>query len=118
MQRFDVIYVMSYKGKNHEDTALLDFEAESFAELWMLLEMGEKDGSIKQRLVNATKEDILKFDSFGFTHILNQIGECIFDIEEPEKLQLSSLDVEGNPLFFEIDEDEEDIEDDDTGTLH
>ena len=65
-----------------------------------------------------SKEDILKFDSFVFTHILNQIGECIFDIEEPEKLQFSSLDVEGNPLLFEIDEDEEDIEDDDTGTLH
>jgi hypothetical protein len=118
MQIFKVIYQLSYKGEPFEDTVLIDFQVETFADLWMELELGEKDGSIKQRLVNATKEDNLKFDSFGFTYIYNQVDELQFDSNNPEKIQFTSLTPEGETLFEIEDEDFEEDMNDDNKTFH
>ena len=122
MQTFAVEFHLGYKGKSLEDTiATLHFDAETFADLLMQLEMGEKDGSTKQRLIEtlADVEVDVKFDSFGFGNIFNRIGELVFDIENPEDFQLTSLSPEGESVIEYEDEDEdEDYSDDETKTLH
>jgi hypothetical protein len=122
MQRFAVEFHLSYKGKSLEDTiATLHFDAETFADLWMKLELGESDLSTKQRLVDALAiaEVDLKFDSFGFGNIYNRIGELVFDIENPEEFQFTSLSPEGEIVIeYDDEEDYSDDEDDETKTLH
>jgi len=124
MQRFAVEFHLSYKGKSLEDTiATLHFDAETFADLWMKLELGESDLSTKQRLVDAlaVAEVDVQFDSFGFGNIYNQLGELEFDIENPEEFQFTSLSPEGEIVIEYDDEDEDDDdedEDDETKTLH
>ena len=122
MQRFAVEFHLSYKGKSLEDTiATLHFDAETFADLWMKLELGESDLSTKQRLADAlaiAKLDV-KFDSFGFGNIYNRIGELVFDIENPEEFQFTSLSPEGEIVIeYDDEEDYSDDEDDETKTLH
>ena len=83
MQIFSVEFCFNYKGELVQDvTATLTFEVDTFADLWMQLEMGEKDGSTKQRLLDtmAEAEVDVQFDSFGFGNIYNQVGELAFDI--------------------------------------
>jgi hypothetical protein len=122
MQRFAVEFHLSYKGKSLEDTiATLHFDAETFADLWMKLEFGESDLSTKQRLVDALAiaEVDVKFDSFGFGNIYNRIGELVFDIENPEEFQFTSLSPEGEIVIeYDDEEDYSDDEDDETKTLH
>ena len=95
---------------------------DTFADLWMQLEMGEKDGSTKQRLIDtmAEAEVDVEFDSFAFGNIYNQIGELEFDINNPEAFQLTSLSPEGETVIEFDDEDEEDYSDDEeeSKTLH
>ena len=87
MQTFAVEFHLSYKGKSLEDTiATLHFDAETFADLFMQLQLGESDLSTKQRLVDAFAEVDVKFDSFAFGNIFNQVGELEFDAENPIKL--------------------------------
>jgi len=123
MQIFSVEFHLGYKGKSLEDTvATLHFDAETFADLWMQLELGESDLSTKQRLVDAlaVSEVDVKFDSFAFGNIFNRLGELVFDIENPEDFQLTSLSPEGESVIEYEDEDEDysDDEDDETKTLH
>jgi hypothetical protein len=122
MQRFAVEFHLSYKGKSLEDTiATLHFDAETFADLWMKLELGESDLSTKQRLVDALAiaEVDVKFDSFGFGNIYNRIGELVFDIENPQEFQFTSLSPEGEIVIeYDDEEDYSDDEDDETKTLH
>ena len=123
MQIFSVEFFFNYKGELVQDvTANLTFEVDTFADLWMQLEMGEKDGSTKQRLLDtmAEAEVDVQFDSFGFGNIYNQIGELAFDINNPEEFQLTSLSPEGETVIEFDDEDEEDYSDDEeeTKTLH
>jgi|TARA_B110000967_G_C18395889_1_gene322174 hypothetical protein len=122
MQRFAVEFHLSYKGKSLEDTiATLHFDAETFADLWMKLELGESDLSTKQRLADALAiaEVDVKFDSFGFGNIYNRIGELVFDIENPEEFQFTSLSPEGEIVIeYDDEEDYSDDEDDETKTLH
>jgi hypothetical protein len=118
MQIFSVEFYFNYKGELVQDvTANLTFEVDTFADLWMQLEMGEKDGSTKQRLLDtmAEAEVDVQFDSFGFGNIYNQVGELEFDAENPEDLQLTSLSPEGESIIE--DEDYSD-EDDETKILH
>ena len=116
MQTFAVEFHLSYKGKSLEDTiATLHFDAETFADLFMQLQLGESDLSTKQRLVDAFAEVDVKFDSFAFGNIFNQVGELEFDAENPEDLQLTSLSPEGESIIE--DEDYSD-EDDETKILH
>ena len=119
MQRFAVEFHLSYEGKSLEDTiATLHFDAETFADLIMQLQLGESDSSTKQRLIDAlaVAEVDVQFDSFGFGNIYNQIGELEFDIENPEEFQFTSLSPEGE-IVIEY-EDYSDDEDDETNTLH
>ena len=122
MQRFAVEFHLSYKGKSLEDTiATLHFDAETFADLWMKLELGESDLSTKQRLADALAiaEVDVKFDSFGFGNIYNRIGELVFDIENPEEFQFTSLSPEGEIVIeYDDEEDYSDDEEDETKTLH
>ena len=122
MQRFAVEFHLSYKGKSLEDTiATLHFDAETFADLWMKLELGESDLSTKQRLVDALaiEDDDVQFDEFGFGNIYNRIGELVFDIENPEEFQFTSLSPEGEIVIeYDDEEDYSDDEDDETKTLH
>ena len=123
MQIFSVEFFLNYKGELVQDvTATLTFEVDTFADLWMQLEMGEKDGSTKQRLLDtmAEAEVDVQFDSFGFGNIYNQVGELAFDINSPEEFQLTSLSPEGETIIEFDDEDEEDYSDDEeeTKTLH
>ena len=123
MQIFSVEFGLDYKGEVVENTiATLPFKVETFADLWMQLELGEKDGSTKQRLIDtlAEVEVDVKFDSFGFGNIYNQVGELAFDINNPEEFQLTSLSPEGETVIEFDDEDEEDYSDDEeeTKTLH
>ena len=123
MQIFSVEFYFNYKGELVQDvTANLTFEVDTFADLWMQLEMGEKDGSTKQRLIDtmAEAEVDVQFDSFAFGNIYNQIGELAFDINNPEAFQLTSLSPEGETVIEFDDEDEEDYSDDEeeTKTLH
>ena len=121
MQIFSVEFHLGYKGKSLEDTvATLHFDAETFADLWMQLELGESDLSTKQRLVDAlaVSEVDVKFDSFAFGNIFNRLGELVFDIENPEDFQLTSLSPEGESVIEYEDEDYSDDEDDETKTLH
>ena len=122
MQRFAVEFHLSYKGKSLEDTiATLHFDAETFADLWMKLELGESDLSTKQRLVDALAiaEVDVKFDSFGFGNIYNRIGELVFDIENPQEFQFTSLSPEGEIVIeYDDEEDYSDDEEDETKTLH
>ena len=121
MQIFSVEFCFNYKGELVQDvTATLTFEVDTFADLWMQLELGEKDGSTKQRLLDtmAEAEVDVEFDSFAFGNIYNQIGELAFDINNPEAFQLTSLSPEGETVI-EFD-DEEDYSDDEeeSKTLH
>ena len=51
MQIFSVEFFFNFKGELVQDvTATLTFEVDTFADLWMQLDMVEKDGSTKQRL--------------------------------------------------------------------
>ena len=123
MQIFSVEFCFNYKGELVQDvTATLTFEVDTFADLWMQLELGEKDGSTKQRLIDtlAEVEVDVKFDSFGFGNIYNQVGELAFDINNPEEFQLTSLSPEGETVIEFDDEDEEDYSDDEeeSKTLH
>ena len=123
MQIFSVEFFFNYKGELVQDvTATLTFEVDTFADLWMQLEMGEKDGSTKQRLIDtmAEAEVDVEFDSFAFGNIYNQIGELEFDINNPEAFQLTSLSPEGETVIEFDDEDEEDYSDDEeeSKTLH
>ena len=123
MQIFSVEFFLNYKGELVQDvTATLTFEVDTFADLWMQLEMGEKDGSTKQRLIDtmAEAEVDVEFDSFAFGNIYNQIGELEFDINNPEAFQLTSLSPEGETIIEFDDEDEEDYSDDEeeSKTLH
>ena len=123
MQIFSVEFFFNFKGELVQDvTATLTFEVDTFADLWMQLEMGEKDGSTKQRLLDtmAEAEVDVQFDSFGFGNIYNQIGELAFDINNPEEFQLTSLSPEGETVIEFDDEDEEDYSDDEeeSKTLH
>ena len=123
MQIFSVEFCLNYKGELVQDvTATLTFEVDTFADLWMQLELGEKDGSTKQRLIDtlAEVEVDVKFDSFGFGNIYNQVGELAFDINNPEEFQLTSLSPEGETVIEFDDEDEEDYSDDEeeSKTLH
>ena len=123
MQIFSVEFFFNFKGELVQDvTATLTFEVDTFADLWMQLEMGEKDGSIKQRLIDtlAEVEVDIKFDSFGFGNIYNQLGELVFDMDNPEAVQLTSLSPEGETIIEFDDEDEEEYSDDEeeTKTLH
>ena len=123
MQIFSVEFGLDYKGEVVENTiATLTFEVETFADLWMQLEMGEKDGSTKQRLIDtlAEVEVDVKFDSFGFGNIYNQLGELVFDMDNPGAVQLTSLSPEGESVIeYEDDEEEEDEdESEETKTLH
>ena len=123
MQIFSVEFFFNYKGELVQDvTATLTFEVDTFADLWMQLEMGEKDGSTKQRLKDtmAEAEVDVQFDSFAFGNIYNQIGELAFDINNPEAFQLTSLSPEGETVIEFDDEDEEDYSDDEgeSKTLH
>ena len=123
MQIFSVEFFLNYKGELVQDvTATLTFEVDTFADLWMQLEMGEKDGSTKQRLIDtmAEAEVDVEFDSFAFGNIYNQIGELEFDINNPEAFQLTSLSPEGETVIEFDDEDEEDYSDDEeeSKTLH
>ena len=123
MQIFSVEFFLNYKGELVQDvTATLTFEVDTFADLWMQLEMGEKDGSTKQRLLDtmAEAEVDVQFDSFGFGNIYNQVGELAFDINNPEEFQLTSLSPEGETVIEFDDEDEEDYSDDEeeSKTLH
>ena len=123
MQIFSVEFSLNYKGELVQDViATLTFEVDTFADLWMQLELGEKDGSTKQRLIDtlAEVEVDVKFDSFGFGNIYNQVGELAFDINNPEEFQLTSLSPEGETVIEFDDEDEEDYSDDEeeSKTLH
>jgi len=121
MQRFAVEFHLSYEGKSLEDTiATLHFDAETFADLIMQLQLGESDSSTKQRLIDAlaVSEVDVKFDSFAFGNIFNQVGELEFDAENPEDFQLTSLSPEGESVIEYEDEDYSDDEDDETKTLH
>ena len=123
MQIFSVEFFFNYKGELVQDvTANLTFEVDTFADLWMQLEMGEKDGSTKQRLLDtmAEAEVDVQFDSFGFGNIYNQVGELAFDVNHPEEFQLTSLSPEGETIIEFDDEDEEEYSDDEeeTKTLH
>ena len=121
MQIFSVEFFFNYKGELVQDvTATLTFEVDTFADLWMQLEMGEKDGSTKQRLIDTMAEVDVEFDSFAFGNIYNQIGELEFDINNPEEFQLTSLSPEGETVIEFDDEDEEDYSDDEeeSKTLH
>ena len=123
MQIFSVEFFLNYKGELVQDvTATLTFEVDTFADLWMQLELGEKDGSTKQRLIDtmAEAEVDVEFDSFAFGNIYNQIGELEFDINNPEAFQLTSLSPEGETVIEFDDEDEEDYSDDEeeSKTLH
>ena len=125
MQIFSVEFGLDYKGEVVENTiATLTFEVETFADLLFQLEIGEKDGSTKQRLIDtlAEVEVDVKFDSFGFGNIYNQLGELVFDMDNPEAVQLTSLSPEGESVI-EYEEDEEEEEEDEDGseetkTLH
>ena len=119
MQRFAVEFHLSYEGKSLEDTiATLHFDAETFADLLMQLQLGESDSSTKQRLIDAlaVAEVDVKFDSFAFGNIFNQVGELEFDAENPEDFQFTSLSPEGESVIEY--EDYSDDEDDETKTLH
>ena len=123
MQIFSVEFGLDYKGEVVENTiATLTFEVETFADLLFQLEIGEKDGSTKQRLIDtlAEVEVDVKFDSFGFGNIYNQLGELVFDMDNPEAFQLTSLSPEGESVIEYEDEDEDDYsdEDEETKTLH
>ena len=123
MQLFSVEFGLDYKGEVVENTiATLTFEVETFADLLFQLEIGEKDGSTKQRLIDtlAEVEVDVKFDSFGFGNIYNQLGELVFDMDNPEAVQLTSLSPEGESVIeYEDDEEEEDEdESEETKTLH
>ena len=122
MQIFSVEFYFNYKGDLVQDvTATLTFEVDTFADLWMHLELGERDGSTKQRLLDtmAEAEVDVQFDSFGFGNIYNQVGELVFDMNNPEELQLTSLSPEGETII-EFEDDDEDYSDDEeeTKTLH
>ena len=129
MQIFSVEFYFNYKGDLVQDvTATLTFEVDTFADLWIQLELGERDGSTKQRLLDTMSEaevDV-QFDSFGFGNIYNQVGELVFDMNNPEELQLTSLSPEGETII-EFEDDNEDYSDNDedysddeeeTKTLH
>ena len=123
MQIFSVEFGLDYKGEVVENTiATLTFEVETFADLLFQLEIGEKDGSTKQRLIDtlAEVEVDVKFDSFGFGNIYNQLGELVFDMDNPEAVQLTSLSPEGESVIEYEDDEEEDDEDEseETKTLH
>jgi hypothetical protein len=123
MQIFSVEFGLDYKGEVVENTiATLTFEVETFADLLFQLEIGEKDGSTKQRLIDtlAEVEVDVKFDSFGFGNIYNQLGELVFDMDNPEAVQLTSLSPEGESVIEYEDDEEDDDEDEseETKTLH
>ena len=57
MQIFSVEFYFNYKGDLVQDvTATLTFEVDTFADLWIQLELGERDGSTKQRLLDTMAE--------------------------------------------------------------
>ena len=121
MQIFSVEFGLDYKGEVVENTiATLTFEVETFADLLFQLEIGEKDGSTKQRLIDtlAEVEVDVKFDSFGFGNIYNQLGELVFDMDNPEAVQLTSLSPEGESVIEYEDEEEDEDESEETKTLH
>tara|TARA_B110000008_G_C16718903_1_gene463939 strand:- start:92 stop:412 length:321 start_codon:yes stop_codon:yes gene_type:complete len=101
MQRFDVIFDLQFpiEGVNYVcGNVNIEFDVETLDELWSEIELSNQDGSMYKRLLKAANEqDLVSFEQWELTHIINQVDEIIFSLNQ-EDCAISSLDNDGNPL--------------------
>jgi len=100
MQRFDVLFdlIFPIEGVNYVcGNVNIEFDVETLDDLWSEIRLSNEDGSMYKRLLKAANEqDLVSFQEWELTHIINQADEIIFSLNQEES-EISSLDNDGNP---------------------